>query len=276
VQEQGGAGLVSSFARLQQLTRLPRKIPHAASIARNDGTVDAIHPTPTGVDVVVSGVRHHVGKDPRGMPLHVPLSGTGGTGARAAWAPPKVGQKVAAGDLLSDPSRTVVNPHDLYAATRSMPRVQEHLAREMHDLYKDEGVRRRAIETVVKAMGDLTRIDDPGDHPELLRGEHRRLGAVQKLNADLLLAGKRPIAHTPVLKGIDVLPLSLHEDWMAKLQHQKLRTTLQEAAATLGVSSLHGTHPVPGMAYGAEFGLNSTRAVRVGAEHVADVPAHVY
>jgi len=41
---------------------------------------------------------------------------------------------------------------------------------------------------------------------------------------------------------------------MAKLQHQRLRTTIAEAAATAQASHLHDSHPIPGLAFGAEFG----------------------
>ena len=90
-------------------------------------------------------------------------------------------------------------------------------------------------------------------------------------------AGKRPIEHKPVLKGVDMMPLSLREDWMAKLQHQRLTQTLLDAASTLGKSDIHGLHPVPGIAYGAEFGLNSqTTKGRPSFSHLQDVPGHAY
>jgi len=99
---------------------------------------------------------------------------------------------------------------------------------------------------------------------------------VRKINADLVKAGKHPIEHQPVLKGIDMLPLSLQEDWMAKLQHRHLRDTILDAAATEGVSLLHGPHPVPGMAYGAQLGLTQKDSKKPGFEHLRDVPDHYY
>ena len=62
---------------------------------------------------------------------------------------------------------------------------------------------------------------------------------------------------------------------MALLQHRKLRTTIQEAAATGGKSNVHSTHPIPALAYGAEFGLNSTQSTKPGLEHLKNVkPFH--
>lgn len=276
VQEAGGGKLLNSFGRFEQLMNMPKKIPFAASLAMESGKITGIHHTPTGVDIEINGKKHHVGKDAAGTALHTALPGASPSSLFPTWTPPKVGDHVEAGHILSDPNRTYVNPHDLYKATKSIERVQHHLTNEVYDLYKDEGIRRRAVETVVRGMGNLTKIQDPGDHDDVMRGEFRTLTSVHKINKGLVAAGKNPIEHTPVLKGLTVLPLAAQEDWMAKLQHRNLRETIVDAAATMGRSHIHGTHPVPGMAFGAEFGLNSGHALRPGMGHLKDVPKHNY
>ena len=157
-----------------------------------------------------------------------------------------------------------------------MERVQNHIATEVHDIYKTENVNRRAIETVVRAMGNLTKVDDPGGHPTLLRGEFRPLMAVNRMNHDLQKQGLAPIEHSPALKGIDVMPLAMQEDWLAKLQHNHLRTTIMDAAAVNGVSVIHGAHPIPAVAYGAQFGLTKKDSLTPGQEHLKGVPEHHY
>jgi DNA-directed RNA polymerase subunit beta' len=269
VVEQGGGKLLNSFARFEQLTMLPKKIPNAASLAMVSGKVDKIEPTPTGVNVVIGGRRHFVGKDPTGNHLHEALPGTDWKGIQA-------GMHVEAGQSLSDPNRTYVNPHDLYKATGSIDRVQNHMSSEIYDLYKDEGIKRRHVETVVKAMSNLTKVVHPGDAHDVLHGEFHPLSVVQKTNSDLMKAGKKPIEHTPVLKGVNMLPLAIQEDWMAKLQHQKLRTTVVDAAAVAGRSNIHGMHPIPAVAYAAEFGRTSAHAAQPGLTHLKNVPQHHY
>lgn len=269
----GGSKALNSFARFEQLTKLHDKIPNSATVAMTSGKIDKIEKESTGTRIWVSGVPHFVGKDDNGMALHVSLPGAIQPKGKPAWVPPEVGMHVEAGHPLSDPLRTVINPHDLYRATKSMDHVQNHLADEIHDLYKDEGVRRRAVEVMVRAMSNLTKIEDPGDHPHLLRGEFYPTSVVNKMNQELKEQGKGRILHSPVLMGVDMLPLSLHDDWMARLQHQRLRTTIAEAAATGMVSNIHGSHPIPGVAYGAEFGL--PRLAR-NAKGETVVPSHVY
>jgi DNA-directed RNA polymerase subunit beta' len=62
-----------------------------------------------------------------------------------------------------------------------------------------------------------------------------------------------------VMKPFAVNPL-LERDWVARLSHRQLKTTLQEAAHFGEVSDLHGSHPVPAYAFGAELthGPNGT------------------
>jgi hypothetical protein len=240
------------------------------------GKIDKIDKTPTGVDIWIGGHKHFVGKDPKGLPLNEELPHVVKTEKTVLWSPPKVGMHVEAGESLSDPNRTTLNPHDLYKATGSIDRVQNHLASEVYKLYKDQGIKRRTVEVLVKAMSNLTKVIDPGDHPHILRGEFHPLSVVQRMNSELVKAGERPIEHEPTLKGVNMMPLAVQEDWMAKLQHEKLSGTLMDAAAMHGVSNIHGLHPVPGMAYGSEFGMTSDKSKIPGLEHLKDVPGHHY
>lgn len=273
VDTSGGSKVLGGFERFNQLMTLPKVIDGAAALAMRSGTVEKVEKDPTGVNVYIGGKKHHVGRDQAGAPLWQPVHGGGAT----SWVPPKVGMKVERGQQLSDPLRTLVNPHDLYKATDSIEAVQNYLADEVYGLYKDEGVKRQHVETVVKAMSNLTKIDEPGDYEGVLRGEFHPTSVIHAVNRDLKKQGKRPIEHTPVLKGVDMMPLSLREDWMAKLQHQRLSQTLLEAAATLGKSDIHGNHPVPGLAFGAEFGLNKKHAPgKPALMHLHDVEEHAY
>ena len=276
VQERGGSKLLSSFSRLQQLYTLPERVANSASLAMKAGKIEKIEPTATGVDIFIAGERHHVGKDASGMPLSQELPHVRGLQDYTTWDPPTVGMHVHPGQFLSDPNRTVLNLHDLYRATGSIEQVQNQMTNEVAKLYEKENVKRRIIETTVKAMSNLSEVTDPGDHPSVLRGEFRPTSVLFKMNEQLHKEGKTPIDHKPVLKGVDFLPLEIQEDWMAKLQHNHLRDTLIEAAAENGVSHLHGTHPIPGIAFGAEFGLTSKDSLSPGHEHLRTVPLHHY
>lgn len=271
----GSVKAVNEFDRVEQLTNLTKDIPNAAVLATKSGRIEKVETDPTGVKVWIGGKMHHVGKDDAGMPLHVNLpNATKYTGYKP-WSPPKVGTKVNAGDVLSDPNRTAINPRDLYETTNNMEKVQNYIVDELHNIYGKD-VRRQHVEMAVKAMGNLTKIRDPGDAPDILKGDFQPASEIRALNRKLIKEGKKPVEHSPVLKGIDKLPLAVQEDWMAKLQHNDLRKTLLEGAAVGARSNLHGIHPVPGAAYGAEFGLTSEHANKPGLTHLKDVPRYAY
>jgi DNA-directed RNA polymerase subunit beta' len=266
----GGKGTLGAFDRTKQLTLLPKKIPDAATLAMRSGTVTKVESDKTGTNVFIDGEKHFVPRDARGISLAVPSDGKSALG----WVPPKKGMKVEAGQQLSDPTRSFVNPHDLYRATNNMEKVQNFLTNELHGIYKPEGVRRQHIETVVKAMSNLTRVRNSGDASGILRGEYQPTSKIRALNADLQKKGKRPVQHSPIMKGIDVMPLTMQEDWMAKLNYNSLTKTLTESAAEGSVSDLHGLHPIPGAAYGAEFGM--TKKHQLKKPHLFNVPTWSY
>jgi DNA-directed RNA polymerase subunit beta' len=59
-----------------------------------------------------------------------------------------------------------------------------------------------------------------------------------------------------IMKPITRNPL-LNPDWMARLAHRYLQDSLLRGAHEGHVSDLHGTHPVPAYAFGAEFGTGT-------------------
>lgn len=268
-----GSKTVGMFGRIKQLTTLPKVIPDAAKLAMTSGTVESIEKGKLGTNIIISGKQHFVPLDRAGRHL-TDIAQTAQTVGGIKWDPPKVGQKISAGTPLSDPNRTFVNMHDLYKATGSIEQVQNHLVNELHNLYKDEGIRRQHIETVVKGMSNLTRVSDPGHADGILKGEYQPHSVIAALNRELVAKGKQPVQHAPILKGVDIMPLAVQEDWMAKMNHNRLRGTVIEAAATGGISNLHGEHPIPGMAYGAEFGM--TEVHKRLKPHLAGVPKFGY
>ncbi len=271
-----GTDMVGGFARVRQLTSLPSEIPNAARLATKGGVVEKIEKTPTGSSVWVGGVKHFVPNDPYGNPLFMPRPGTtsstgpGGT----SWSGIKVGQTIAVGQTLTDPSRTSINPRDLYRATANMSTVQNQLVTELHDVYGAEGVRRQHTEAVVRSLSDVTRVVASGSSDSYLKGQFTSRSQLQAKNKQLLAAGLQPVEHIPVLKGIETMPLEVQEDWMAKLNHRGIRGSLMDSAAIGATSNLHGVNPVPGMAYGAEFGMNQTHSFE--APHLKDVKPYSY
>jgi DNA-directed RNA polymerase subunit beta' len=74
-----------------------------------------------------------------------------------------------------------------------------------------------------------------------------------------VLVGRKVPNVEHVMKPLATNPL-LDTDWMALLAHRGLKGTISRAASEGLYSDIHGTHPVPGYAYGSELrrGLDGT------------------
>jgi DNA-directed RNA polymerase subunit beta' len=230
------AALVDDFTAVKQLLRMPKTVKNSATLSTASGVVTKVTKDPIGgTNVFVGRERHYV-------PQNLGAPSYGGKSIRK-------GMKIRRGDPLSVGP---VNPHEMLPLA-GIERVQSHMANTMHTLFKKEGIRRRNHEMIVKSMTNLSRVDDPGNSTGYLRGDYAPSTQIAKLNRTQL-KGRAPIRHQPVLRGVDVLPLDMQEDWMAKLNHERLTSTVQEAAQRGWKSQLHGKHPIPPLVYGAEFG----------------------
>lgn len=233
----GGAS-VSKFERLRQLLNITKTLPNSAVLASSTGRIEKIERDPgtNGHHIVVNGEKHFV---PAQRALHY-------EGKKDQ--PLHVGMEVRKGDALTDGPK---NPHELLPLT-DIHTVQNYLTDELYNtIYKNEGVRRRNIETVIRGLTNLTKVRDAGssDH---LPGDLALRTVVEEHNRSLK-PGEKPILHTPLVKGTEQMALS-SEDWLARLNFQQLQHTLLEGASKGWVTNIHGTNPIPAYAYGAEFG----------------------
>lgn len=232
-------GLVDDFQRVKDLLLFPKTLPGSATLSTTTGTVSRIQKDPAGGHnvFVKSGkdeVRHYVPQS-RGVPM---------VGNKML----RKGAKVKKGMALSGGP---VNPHEMLPLTGVEP-VQGYLSDSLHKVYGPHGIRRRNTEVVVKALTNLTKVEDPGDHKSFVRGDFAPTSLVANMNRKS--KGAKPVIHRPILKGVNMLPLDMQEDWMARMNHQNIKSTVIEAAQQGWTSKIHGQHPIPPVAYGVEFG----------------------
>jgi DNA-directed RNA polymerase subunit beta' len=235
------AVLTDEFNRVQQLVGMHENVPGSAPLSTVSGKVEKLQKDPAGgTNVFIGGVRHYVPQD-RGDPLAF-------SGERSAKL--RTGMTVTKGSPLS---AGPVNPHELLPLA-GINKVQSYMAGQLYGLYQGQGIRRRNIETVVKSMTNLSKVKEPGDDREFIRGDFAPTSRLQAINKQLAAKGKKPVVHTPVLKGVKALPMDMQTDWMARLNHEDLNSTIIDAANQGWSSNIHGNHPIPALAYGAEFG----------------------
>lgn len=234
----GAAGadskVTGGLERVTQLLKMPEILAGKATLAPVTGKIDKVEESTLG------GFNIHMGD----KKLYVPGGHTMNV---------KVGDEIRKGDPVSSGP---IDPRELLALT-DMDRVQRYLTDELHDVYADEGVKRRNVEVVIRALTDLGTINDPGEAGEdvgLTRGDYVGLSFVNSVNKKAAVDGKKPIEVLPVLKGVETLPLDRSTDWLARMQYRRLKETLVRGANEGWSSNIHDVHPVPGLVYSAEFG----------------------
>jgi len=217
-----------TFARLNQLLQLNEVVPNSTALATKSGKVSKIEDAEQGGKFVFIDDASHF----------IPSTQT---------VQFRKGDTVSKGEALGDGP---VNPHELLKLT-NIEKVQDYIAAEMEALLLDAGgVRRRNIEVLVKSLTSITKIDDPGEHPDWAPYDTRRVSKVRAWNKK---TGDK-VTHQPYLRGINMLPLEQSEDWMARLNFQRLSNTLIQGAREGWKSNIHGFHPIPALALGLEFG----------------------
>lgn len=224
-----GSKVTSSLDRVISLLKMPETLPNSATLAGAGGKVQAVTKNPLGgYDVKVGDISHYV---PGGRELKV-----------------EIGSQVEKGDPLTDGP---INPRELMALT-SLAQTQNYMADVLYDAYKGEGIKRRNAEVVIKSVTNLGVVDDPGDSDEFIRGDPVALSYIEAVNKDK--SPENQVKVTPVLRGLETLPLDRSTDWGARLQYRHLQDTFRRGASEGWKSDIHGMSPVPGIIYTAELG----------------------
>lgn len=235
----GQGSAIDSFARAKQIFKAPDTLPDSATLSTESGEVErVVKDALGGFTVTVNGKDHRV------------VTGR-------LLDDVKVGARVHRGDALSTGP---INPHHLLQQTKSIGRVRDYMTEELEKAYGGTA-RRRNIETVVKTMTNLTEVSHAHPDSPFRRGQVAPLSEVEAYNAEAHELGHEPVSHSPRLRALTQIPLSGSEDWMARLNYQRLKETYTEGGAQSWKSDIHA-HPVPGLAHGAEFGLQPVRALK--------------
>ena len=230
------SALVDQFEQVQDLLLFPKVLPGSATLSTVSGKVTKIEKdTAGGHNVIIEGERHYIPQS-RGAPLY-------------DKKPLVVGTEIKKGMPISEGR---VNPHEMLPLTGIEP-VQALLASNLADMYEGQGIRRRNHEVVIKALTNLTKIKDAGSSTHFIRGDFAPTTYVSSLNRKMV-KGEHPIVHEPILKGVNVLPIDMQEDWMAKLNHEGLAETVINAAQQGWRSHIHSLHPIPAVVYAAQLG----------------------
>jgi DNA-directed RNA polymerase subunit beta' len=268
----GVVGKKSAYQIINQLLHAPENFPNGAVLAHKDGTVERIVNAPDGgKNIFVAGEDHYV--KPK-VPVRV-----------------KVGQKVEAGDKLSD---GLVNHKEL-VQLKGMEKGRESLTANLREIYAENGYdgRPQVFETVVRSLLNHGIVEDPGDHDDLVeeeivrwnqtayarKKETKRLsvdnaigwrlksevnglpagtlitdGNIEKLgNVETVEVYKKPAKIKPYMLSTEQA-VHHNKDFISAMGFRNIRQALERGVSEAQQSNIHGTNPITPYAYGAEFG----------------------
>jgi DNA-directed RNA polymerase subunit beta' len=226
-------GAVDEFDTVKSLFGVAKKSPAKdAIVAPKAGKVTRVEPQPQG------GFKVYY--DSSKVPLY----------SRHALKPEiRVGHTFQRGDQLTEGDP---NMRDLLK-TRGIEAAQDFMVNRIGKIYEKEDVLRRHVELTVRNATSTVEVVNPGDHPSILRGDHLQKAMVDEVNRTTL-KGKRPIQVKPFLEATQTTTARRQGDWMARLMTNNLQQHVVTAATMGEKSDIHGLHPIPGLAYGREFG----------------------
>ena len=146
----GEATVAKGFERIRQLLEMPKHTAGEATLSRVEGKVTKVAPMQAG------GYEVHVGAEIHKVPPQRTLK-------------VKVGDVVAPGDTLSS---GVIRPQELLKY-KGMGEAQKYIVDELHKAYQSQDVpmQRKIFETVVRSVGNLTRVVNAPKHAEFNPGD---------------------------------------------------------------------------------------------------------
>lgn len=263
-----GAGQMTGFEQVKTLLGVPHDFAQKALVAKEHGVIESVKPAPGGHEIRLGGKTLFTAFDPI----------------------VKAGKMVNPGDQLSeglvDP-RDLLETKGIDHTRRYMvdkifdvfngsvrKKHIETVVRSATDaaLVTDSGARTDILEGDVLPL-NVVRTENRKNAQQvplelarnaMLMEQVDELGGIERvLNDDdiaklkamgrtQVMANPNPVRFTPVLKGVDLVPME-RKDWLAALSFRRLRSTLQKAVAEGWRSDVSGWNPVPGIAYGAHI-----------------------
>lgn len=264
---------VHGIAGFRQIIETPRQFVNKATLATQDGTVSKVISAPQGGHYVhVGGTEHYVIPD-----LRVKV---------------KKGDTVEAGDVLSEgipKPDEVVHHKGISAGRLYMVNTLKNLYRG-----QGKELDSRHFEILAKSgLNHVQILEDPSQQfikgdtvsynalrrelsqrvkkvplseslGETLGKEYYQYSVGMRVTPQVIRNLKNQGVHEVfiaprapsvefTMKSATNIP-KMHPDWLARMAHQGLRASIQQAAHTGQKARLHGTHPVPAYAFGVEFG----------------------
>jgi DNA-directed RNA polymerase subunit beta' len=146
------------------------------------------------------------------------------------------GDRVKAGEALID---GLINPHDILAILGESA-LENYLVDEIQEVYRKQGVtiNDKHIEVIVRQMLKKVQIEDAGDS-DFMPNEEAYKADFNKVQHELLVAGKQPPRGRPIMQGITKAALNT-ESFISAASFQETTRVLTDAACSGKTDRLRG------------------------------------
>jgi DNA-directed RNA polymerase subunit beta' len=274
--EKGEERVYAGFDIINQIAQVPTAFRHAATLAGVDGEVSKVEPAPQGgTNIFVGDEVFYVDPEQVAMVKPGDQVEAGDQMSTGIVNPAEVVKYKGIGEgrrYFAERMTKAFNDSKVKASRRNV----EVLARALIDhvqIDDPEGLgdylpgdvasysglaysyRPRETSQVLtpdKAVGQY--LEQPAlQHTIGTRVTRRMLNEFKNFGVDKIRVHQEPPAFTPQMTRLQTA--AQHgNDWLAKLHGTYLKSNLLSDVQSGSESDIHGTHPVPALAYGVEFG----------------------
>jgi DNA-directed RNA polymerase subunit beta' len=220
----------SRFGQVEHLLKLTGKIPGSAVLSPLTGKITGVKRAPQGgFWVNIYSGRKGVGE----KRVHVPQEKSSNL-----FKSIRAGGRLKKGDPMTSGPIHPLEVLDLKGAYAA----QDSLVSQLYSLFKPVSpVKRKHFETVVRGMTSFTKVLDAKDS-DWTPGQSVPLTHVKAYNAKA--KKKDRVRHLPSFSGVNSI-IRLSEDWIARLNSERIKETIIGAATQGWKSKAHGAHPIP-------------------------------
>jgi DNA-directed RNA polymerase subunit beta' len=274
--EKGEERVYAGFDIINQLAQVPTAFRHAATLAGTDGEVSSVEPAPQGgTNIIIGDETFYVDPEQVATVKVGDKVEAGDQMSTGIVNPAEVVKYKGIGEgrrYFAERLTKAFNDSKVKASRRNV----EVLARALIDHVEIEdpeglgdylpgdvasysglayGYRPRGTSTVIqpdKALGQY--LEQPVlQHTIGTKVTRRMLAELKEFGVDKVRVHQEPPAFVPQMTRLQTAA-QYGNDWLAKLHGTYLKSNLLSDVQAGSESNIHGTHPVPALAYGVEFG----------------------
>jgi DNA-directed RNA polymerase subunit beta' len=147
----------------------------------------------------------------------------------------KVGDKIDVGDKITDGSIDISR----LLRIAGIDAVRNYMIKEIQKVYRLQGIEisDKYIEVILRQMTNKMKVLNPGDSSFFI-GEVIDIGLLHRVNNELLLNNKTPVAASNLIFGLDTAP-SKSDSFLAAASFQDTKKILTDASVKNQIDSLH-------------------------------------